>query len=198
MGQPVCLYRGEKPPLPELSSKAQGMWIETSFTFLFLPPSECPRARSEGEAGERGLSDIWPGGAVPQSQMCPGKQTGAAQPRRGHGQLVDAEMSSWWVWVEVNPTEGKACFQESLDHLKLSQPCRLPFLLFMGFGVLFSFCLFFHHTRGFTFIQSCAFFSTSPDYASIRNLHFYFAMQCEARVSLVFLSWIISCLQITH
>lgn len=36
--------------------------------------------------------------------------------------------------------EGKACFQKSLNHLKLSQPCRLPFLLFMGFGVLFSFC----------------------------------------------------------
>lgn len=85
-GQPVCLYRWHtqgKPPLPKLSSKAQDMRIETSFTFPFLPPNERPRARSDGEAGERGLSDIWHGGAIPKSQMCPRKQTGTSETRLG-------------------------------------------------------------------------------------------------------------------
>lgn len=63
---------------------------------------------------------------------------------RGHGQLLDEEMSSQWVWVEAQPhgggKEGKACVQKSVNHLKLGQPCRLPFLLFIGFGVLFSSC----------------------------------------------------------
>lgn len=153
--------------------------------------------------------------------MCPREQTGTLQPRlRGIGQqLLDQEVSSQLVWVEARhhgEKGGKACFQKSSNHLKLSQPCHLLSALVYGVWGLFSFCFvsfcfilpyqrfsFYPVTCFSLFISGPAFgvpsrrvFSTPKMRQMFPTCICYFAVQHETRVSLVFPNWIISCLQI--
>lgn len=114
------------------------MLIETlTFTFLFPPPKECPLIRSDGEAGK---GDCQTSGMEEHSKepaVCvPGSTQGHCNP--DSGALTTAGLGSKLPVVLGRSStpwgkRGKACFQKSSNHLKLSQPCHLPSLLFMGF-----------------------------------------------------------------
>lgn len=68
-----------------------------------------PEQGQMGGRGVEGLSDIWHGGAVPESQPCPREQARTWHPRlRGIGQLwLDQAVSSRWVWVEAQHHGGE-------------------------------------------------------------------------------------------
>lgn len=106
-----------------------------SFAFLFLPPNEYPRTRSDwgGRGGD--IVRHLHGGAIPKPDVSR-EHTGTFNPdlgaltTTGLGTELPVGLGrSSTPWAE----KGKACSQKSSNHLELSHPWHVFSFLFIGF-----------------------------------------------------------------
>lgn len=113
------------------------------------------------------LSDIWHGGAIPDSQMSQGAGRDIAPQTLGHWPAIAGPGSKLPVGLGRSSTprkekKGKVYFQKSANSkIRSALSFAFCFCLWVWGFVFVLFCfilLLLCHTKGFNFIQSCALF----------------------------------------